>query len=86
MKSVYPLVLCAALLSACAVSPELDSHFGDAVATVRQRQTLNPQGSPAPALGMDGKAAKETMDRYLDSYKSPPPTINVINIGGGLGK
>jgi hypothetical protein len=24
------------------------------------------------------------MDRYVDSFKAPPPTMNVINIGGSL--
>ena len=34
---------------------------------------------------MDGKAARETMMRYQDSFKEPPPAVNVINIGGAIG-
>jgi hypothetical protein len=35
--------------------------------------------------GIDGRAAKESIKRYQDSFKEPPPVTNVINIGGGLG-
>jgi hypothetical protein len=34
---------------------------------------------------MDGTAARETMTLYKGSFKSPPPAVNVINIGGQLG-
>ena len=34
---------------------------------------------------MDGLAAHQTMQRYQQSFKSPPPVVNVINIGGGIG-
>ena len=36
-------------------------------------------------LGMDGVAAKEAAGRYHESFKSPPPVVNVINIGGQVG-
>lgn len=86
MKSLFAIAFVSAALTGCAVTPELDEHFGDAVATSRLTQTISPQGSGVPAMGLDGKAAKETMGRYVDSFKTPPPTINVINIGGELGK
>lgn len=86
MKSLFAIAFASAALAGCAVTPELDEHFGDAVATSRQGQTISPQGSAVPVMGLDGKAAKETMGRYLDSFKEPPATINVINIGGELGK
>ena len=34
---------------------------------------------------MDGRAAREAVGRYQDSFKSPPPVVNVINIGGSVG-
>lgn len=86
MKHILFLAFASTTLAGCAVTPELDQHFGDAVATNRLAQTLSPQGSAVPVMGMDGKAGKEVMGRYLDSFKSPPPAINVINIGGDLGK
>ena len=49
--------------------------------------TLNPNAgaNPDPVIGMDGRAARETVIRYQDSFKTPPPVVNVINIGGALG-
>ena len=49
-------------------------------------QTINPDASrnPDPVFGLDGKAANEAIGRYQDSFKTPPPTFNVINIGGGI--
>jgi hypothetical protein len=34
--------------------------------------------------GLDGQAAREAMGRYHDSFKKPPPSFNVINIGGSI--
>ena len=46
--------------------------------------TLNPRGAanPDPVAGLDGQAARAALERYQDSFKAPPPVINVINIGG----
>lgn len=85
------LALCAlAGLVACAnnsPTPNYDVRFGDAVRAARQAQTINPAGVPDPnaVAGMDGKAAQDTIVRYQDSFKSPPPVLNVINIGGSVG-
>ena len=81
-----PLVLPALVLSACAntPTPHYDARFGSAVREARMLQTLNPTPSMDPQLGMDGKAAKEAAGRYVDSFKAPPPTVNVINIGGPI--
>lgn len=74
-------------LAGCATStPNLDAHFGEAVLAARAQQTINPNASlnTDPVAGLDGRAAKEAMGRYHDSFKTPPPTFNVINIGGGI--
>lgn len=75
-----------ALLAGCAISPtpNYDARFGDAVRQARQAQALNPQPSAKAAQGMDGMAAKAASDRYVNSFKSPPPPVNVINIGGSI--
>jgi len=72
-------------VAACGTSPtpNYDARFGDAVRQARQVQVLNPQPSADPVLGMDGKAAAQAKARYEDSFKAPPPVVNVINIGGG---
>lgn len=83
----FPLSVAALALSACAntPTPHYDSRFGDAVRQARLLQTINPIPSTDPQLGLDGKAAKEANTRYVDSFKAPPPVVNVINIGGATG-
>ena len=70
-----------------ATSPRLDARFGDAVNIGKAQQTLNPDASKNRNVvaGIDGKAAQETMVRYRESFKSPPPPANVFNIGIGSG-
>jgi hypothetical protein len=79
-------LLVIALLGGCAssITPSYDTRFGDAVRQARQRMTLNPNAgaNPDPVAGMDGLAARDGMGRYHDSFKAPPPVVNVINIGG----
>jgi len=57
------------------------------VRQARLRMTINPTAgnNPDTVLGMDGRAAQEALIRYQDSYKAPPPVVNVINIGGVAG-
>lgn len=82
-------LLFVALLGGCATSttPSYDTRFGDAVRQSRLRMTLNPNAgaNPDPVAGMDGPAAREAVGRYHDSFKAPPPVVNVINIGGAVG-
>jgi hypothetical protein len=77
------------LLAACGSTPtpNYDLRFGDAVREARQRQVLNPAAglNPAPVTGLDGKVAEEAMTLYRNSFKAPPPVVNVINIGGQTG-
>lgn len=87
MNARYALLfpVAAAVLAGCSsTTPNYDKLFGEAVRTARAQQTVNPEASrnPDPVAGLDGPAAKEAMERYHDSFKSPPPTFNVINIGG----
>jgi hypothetical protein len=81
-------VLAAALLAAgCAETPHYDARFGAAVRDARLAMTIDPNaGAKADeAMGIDGRAAKEAVKRYQDSFKAPPPVVNVINIGGSMG-
>jgi hypothetical protein len=85
MTKTLALVLLA-LLAGCATSttPNYDLRFGDAVRESRQRMILNPNAGSNPDVvtGMDGRASRESIVRYQDSFKAPPPVVNVINIGG----
>ncbi|WP_332777746.1 hypothetical protein [Polaromonas sp.] len=79
----------AALLVGCvSTTPVLDAKFGDAVRQARRAQTLNPNASANrdPVLGIDGKAGAAAQERYQESFKTPPKTFEVINIGGSLSK
>jgi hypothetical protein len=73
-----------AVLASCAVTPHYDQHFGDAVRQARSAMTVNPAAgnNPDPAAGIDGKSAQAAVTRYQDSFKAPPPVVNVINVGG----
>jgi hypothetical protein len=81
-----PLAL-AWLVTGCAnVSPNYDAKFGDTVRAAQLAQTLHP-GAGAnldAALGLDGGAAANGLERYQDSFKAPPKTFEVINIGGAF--
>lgn len=69
-------------------APNLDSHFGEAVNAAKAQQTINPDASlnTDPVVGMDGKAADATVDRYHKSFERQPATTNVFTIGvGGSG-
>jgi hypothetical protein len=87
MNRLLPLLLPAALLAGCAssVTPNYDARFGDAVRQARTAMTLNPSPPSTTLTGMDGIAAHEAAKLYHDSYKAPPPVVNVINIGGAVG-
>ncbi len=79
----------AALLAGCSYNsftPAYDAQFGDAVRAARLAQTLNPNaGTQPPVMGLEGTTAHEAIGRYQDTFKSPPPVVNVINIGGQIG-
>ena len=83
------LCLGAGLLAGCAtsVTPEYDLKFGNALREARRNMIINPDAGKNPdmALGLHGGAAKETVVRYQNSFKAPPPVTNVINIGGSIG-
>lgn len=87
MKTV-PALLALVLLSACSTTPHYDRHFGEAVRQARLAMIIDPRAGEKnePAAGIDGVAAREAMIRYQDSFKAPPPVVNVINIGGVVGK
>lgn len=87
MKLKPALLLGALALAGCAdLSPTVDLHHGAALRQARLAQTIDPQAAQraGDVSGIDGKAAREAMKRYVDSFKEPPPTINVINIGGSV--
>ena len=79
----------ALLAAGCAdtPTPRYDAQMGAAVRDARLAMTIDPAAGSRPdeVMGIDGRAAKEAVKRYQDSFKEPPPVVNVINIGGGMG-
>lgn len=86
MKTLALMLLGLALAGCVGQTPQLDSHFGEAVRMARAQQTINPDASlnTEPVVGLDGQAVKESIGRYHNSFKTPPPSMNVINIGGSM--
>ena len=82
------IALLLSLLAACSsVTPHYDTKFGDAVREAKFNMMINPDAgkNPDQVAGMDGKAARETVLLYQGTYTTPPPAVNVINIGGAIG-
>lgn len=83
------LMAAAVLAAGCAetMTPRYDTVFGDAVKDARMAMTIDPAAGSrgGEVRGIDGRAAKEAIKRYQDSFKEPPPVTNVINIGGAVG-
>jgi hypothetical protein len=84
---LFGLVVLSVLAGCASNTPILDQHFGDAVNAAKAQQTLNPEASQNkdPVAGIDGVAAKATIDRYQKSFEQPPATTNIFNIGVGTG-
>ncbi len=88
INNVFTLALMLAALAGCAnPTPRLDSKFGDTVNAAKAQQTLHPEASQntETVVGMDGKAARSTIERYHKSFEQPPATGNVFTIGVGTG-
>ncbi len=82
------IITAALLLTGCAsVTPNYDARFGEALREAKLKMTINPEAgrSADGALGMDGRSAKEAVTVYQGTFKTPPPAVNVINIGGTIG-
>ena len=92
MKRTIPgaaaLVVLAVLLGACAIpaTPSYDTKFGEAVRQAQALQTLNPEAgkNTDPVTGIDGESGKAAIDRYQESFRAPPRSFEVFDIGGGL--
>ena len=76
-----------ALTGCVTETPNLDTHFGEAVNDAKVQQTINLEASKNinPITDLDGEAANAAVDRYHRSFVQPPVTPNVFNIGVGAG-
>ena len=85
LKSLASAAFLAILAGCVSPAPYVESHIGSAVNAAKAQQTIDPDASknPDPVAGVDGRAAKSSVERYEDSFKAPPPTFNIININSG---
>lgn len=88
MKTTAILILLTLITGCESVTPAYDAKFGESIREANLNMTIHAQAgkNETPLAGMDGKAARETMSLYQDSFKAPPAAVNVINIGGNLNK
>lgn len=85
-KAVLAAACAAWTLGGCADAPtRTDQMFGDAVRAATASQIIDPDASRnmTPPAGMEGAAAKASVDRYQKSFEAPPPPVNVFTIGMG---
>lgn len=85
VKSLMSAAILVTLAGCVSPAPYVESQMGHAVNAAKAQQTLNPDASknPDPVAGIDGRAARSSVERYEDSFKAPPPTFEVININSG---
>ncbi len=65
-------------------TPRLDCTFGDSVNTAIARQVADKDAGAKNAgkgAGMDGPAAKGTIDNYQKSFRTPEPVPSPFTIG-----
>jgi len=72
-------------VSGCAYDYSVEPSFGVAVNTAITQQTINTAGVGHDGVtpGLDGAAAKSTVDRYQRSYEQPSALGRVLSIGVG---
>ena len=73
----------AALVSCASPAPNPvteDPSFGQAVAAAKSKHLLYPAPKQPrwDGTGMEANAAVESINRYWDSFKAPPPTFVII--------
>lgn len=89
MKTLLITTFAMLLTGGCvSPTPRYDQEFGMALESAKRAQTLHPEASrnSDPVAGIDGKSANAAMDEYNNSFRTPPPTFPVINIGTGGGR
>lgn len=77
-------------IGGCAsITPNFDANFGKSLVAIREAQTRNPAASIAnkdkSIDGIEGRVARESIQRYHQSFVEPPAPVNVFNIGVGGG-
>ncbi|GAA4411539.1 hypothetical protein [Quisquiliibacterium transsilvanicum] len=77
-------------LAGCApTTPVFDRGFGESARILHAQQVRDPAAAEAnrdrPVDGLDGRAAKQALDRYQKSFGDPPKAASPFLIGVGAG-
>lgn len=84
------LALALPILSACtSTTPNLDKQFGQSAKALTAQQLVNPNAAvdnaKNPVAGIDGRAARDIVDRYQRGFAEPVRTGGTFTIGIGTG-
>jgi hypothetical protein len=89
VKWISALGTVSLLLGCVATTPVFDEVHGQSVRALHAQQTLKPEASMTNRSrvpeGMDGRAARETLERYHRSFQQPQRQGNPFVIGVGTG-
>lgn len=81
------LVSVAALGGCASTTPTFDATFGDGVRRLMAQQVRHPDAPDANrdrnADGIDGRSARETLERYVRSSGEPGRTAPGFQLGAG---
>lgn len=88
IHSIGALLSLVALSVGCTVpaTPNYDAKFGEAVRQAQALQTLNPDAgrNTDPVTGIDGESGRNAIEQYQESFRAPPKTFEIFDIGGSL--
>lgn len=86
-KAIGGGLLLSLLLGGCSSTPYWDAHFGEAVELTKAQQIINPDAgqNPDPVAGVDGRAARESVETYERSFRTQVQQNNPFVIGVGSG-
>jgi hypothetical protein len=87
-SKILNVLLLTGLCACASPTPQLDERFGQAVEAAKAHQTRDLQAASKASAddGLDGAGANESVQRYRDSFKAPPPTFVIINAAPGGGR
>ena len=87
LMGIIPLL---GMLAGCSGMSRVEMDYGNSIQTAKMNQILNPQAGKnlEPVTGLDGKAAKATVEKYQKSFEAAPtpsslPSIITLGTSGG---
>ncbi len=72
-RGAAALAMLSALAACVQSTPRIDSQFGESVRGAVRQQSIRAPGAanPAPAAGIDGRAARAALEAYERSFAAP---------------